>query len=438
MIASMRDLDAKQSGARGRRALRLGACMALVAAIALVPTAASADGVRDQQYWLDAYGIRAAWTVTEGSGVTIAIIDTGVDGSVRDLSGAVIGGADFSGLGTPNGQRPVGAEGSEHGTMVASLAVGRGTGPGSGVIGSAPAASILAISIGFDEGDVSSDDQIAQAVRFAVDNGANIINMSLTRNTLEWPESWDDAFLYAMENDVVVVAAAGNRGSGTTVVGAPATMPGVLTVAGVDSTGEASFDASSQGITIAVSAPSEGLVGVVPGGGYVRWNGTSGATPIVAGVAALVMASHPELDAANVINRIVATARDAGTSGPDPIYGFGLIDAYAAVTATVSPVTANPMGELSEWITLYRRADAAPEPISSPPAATIPTPSPAPIAVQPQNPLGSILPTVNLLRNVGLPLGVVALFAGAVVWLGVSLFGRLRVARATASRRASP
>ena len=283
MIASMRDLDAKQSGARGRRALRLGACMALVAAIALVPTAASADGVRDQQYWLDAYGIRAAWTVTEGSGVTIAIIDTGVDGSVRDLSGAVVGGADFSGLGTPNGQSPVGAEGSEHGTMVASLAVGRGTGPGSGVIGSAPAASILAISIGFDEGDVSSDDQIAQAVRFAVDNGANIINMSLTRNTLEWPESWDDAFLYAMQNDVVVVAAAGNRGSGTTVVGAPATMPGVLTVAGVDSTGEASFDASSQGITIAVSAPSEGLVGVVPGGGYVRWNGTSGATPIEIG-----------------------------------------------------------------------------------------------------------------------------------------------------------
>ncbi|MCY7412958.1 MAG: S8 family serine peptidase [Salinibacterium sp.] len=411
--------------------------MALVAAIALAPTAASADAVRDQQYWLDAYGIRAAWTVTQGAGVTIAIIDTGVDGSVRDLSGVVVGGADFSGLGAPNGQRPVGSEGSEHGTMVASLAAGRGTGPGAGVIGSAPAASVLALSVGFGEGEVASDDQIAKAVRFAVDNGANIINMSLTRNTLEWPQSWDDAFLYAMQNDVVVVAAAGNRGSGTTVVGAPATMPGVLTVAGVDAAGSASFDASSQGITIAISAPSEDLVGVVPGGGYVRWNGTSGATPIVAGVAAMVMAAHPELDAANVINRIVSTARDAGAAGPDPIYGFGLIDAYAAVTAAVSPVTANPMGELSEWITLYRRADAAPEPISSPPAATIPTPSPAPIAAQPQNPLGAILPTVNLLRNVGLPVGVVALFGAAVLWLGVSGFSRLRSARATAQRNST-
>src|SRR5690606_34255360 len=160
-------------------------------------------------------------------------------------------------------------------TMVASLAAGRGTGGANGVIGSAPAASILAISIGFGEGELSSDDQIAAAVRWAVDNGADVINMSLTRNTLNWPESWDDAFLYAAEHDVVVVAAAGNRGSGTTSVGAPATMPGVLTVAGTDVNGNASFDASSQGITIGVAAPSEQLVGVVPGGGHTLWGGTS-------------------------------------------------------------------------------------------------------------------------------------------------------------------
>ncbi|MEB0015251.1 S8 family serine peptidase, partial [Glaciimonas sp. Cout2] len=78
--------------------------------------------------------------------------------------------------------------------------------------------------------------------------------------TLDWPSSWDDAFLYAFQHDVVVVAAAGNRGSGTTEVGAPATIPGVLTVGGVDRNKTASFDASSQGITIAVAAPSEQLV----------------------------------------------------------------------------------------------------------------------------------------------------------------------------------
>jgi type VII secretion-associated serine protease mycosin len=404
-----------------------GAVLAAVAAsVVFGAGAATADAVRDQEYWLDEYGIRAAWNTTQGAGVTIAIIDTGVDGTVPELSGAVVGGADFSGLGSPDGQTPVGEE-DEHGTMVASLAAGRGTGGDNGVIGSAPAASILAISIGFGQGNTSSDDQIAEAVRFAVDQGADVINMSLTRNTLEWPESWDDAFLYAMQNDVVIVAAAGNRGSGTTQVGAPATMPGVLTVAGVDINGEASFDASAQGTTIAVAAPSEDLVGVVPGGGHVRWNGTSGATPIVSGIVALVMAAHPELDAANVINRVVATARDAGAQGADAIYGFGLIDAQAAVNATVDPVTANPMGDLAEWITIYRRAPATETPIPT----FEPEPAPPPVAAGPPNPLGTILPTVTMLRDVGVPLGVIAVFLALIGWLSVAAARHFRSLRKT-------
>lgn len=401
--------------------------LAVLGASLIVAAPAQADSVRDSQYWLDEYGIRAAWATTQGAGVTIAVIDTGVDSSVGELRDAVIGGADFSGLGSPNGQTPVGSNGSEHGTMVASLAAGRGTSASNGVIGAAPAASILAISIGFGEGRASSDDQIVEAVRWAVDNGADIINMSLTRNTLDWPESWDDAFLYAMENDVVIVAAAGNRGSGTTVVGAPATMPGVLTVAGVDSSGQASFDASSQGITIGVAAPSEDLVGVVPGGGHTRWNGTSGATPIVAGVVALVMAAHPGLDAANVINRVVSTARDAGTPGTDPIYGFGLIDAQAAVTAAVPIVTDNPMGEFSDWITLYRRADATAAPTPQPTVA----PTPAPIASGPTDPLGTLLPTVGLLRDAGIPLAVFVGFAALLLWLVLAAVRRVKSARRT-------
>jgi type VII secretion-associated serine protease mycosin len=394
--------------------------------VPLAPVAAQADGIRDAEYWLDDYGIREAWNTTKGAGVTIAVIDTGVDGSVPELQGAVVGGADFSGLGSPDGQTPVGSSNDAHGTMVASLAAGRGTGGENGVIGSAPEASILAISIGFGEGTMSSDDQIAAAVRFAVDNGADVINMSLTRNTLDWPESWDDAFLYAAEHDVVVVAAAGNRGNGSTSVGAPATMPGVLTVAGTDRNGDASFDASTQGMTITVAAPSEDLVGSTPGGGHTVWGGTSGAAPIVAGIVALVRAAHPELDAANVIERIIATARDSGDSGYDPIFGFGLVDAAAAVTADVELVTANPMGDLAEWIRVYRRAAVPDAPMPS----GVATPTPAPVVAGPADPLGTLLPSMNQLRFVGVPLLVLTVFAALLVWLAV-----VAVRRFTAARR---
>ncbi len=357
--------------------------------------AARADAVRDAEYWLDDYGIRDAWSVTRGAGVTIAVIDTGV-GSPRELEGAVVGGTDLSGKGSADGRTPVGSEG-EHGTLVASLAAGRGTGADAGIIGSAPEASVLAISIGFSGGD--SDTQIAEGVRWAVDHGADVINMSLTRNTLDWPESWDDAFSYAMDHDVVIVAAAGNRGSGTEEVGAPATMPGVLTVAGVDRSGATSDSASAQGVTIGVSAPSERLVGAMPDGSYVRWNGTSGATPIVAGVVALVMAAHPELDAANVINRITATARDAGDPGPDVAYGFGLLDADAAVRAEVPHVEKNPMGDLADWIRVNRRQPASVDGVTlAPPPVTQTRPE------QPFDPVGVLLPTPLQLGQVGAPL----------------------------------
>jgi subtilisin family serine protease len=204
---------------------------------------------------------------------------------------------------------------------------------------------------------IPADEQIAEAVRWAVDRGADVISLSLTRNTREWPVSWDKAFGYAERNDVVVVAAAGNRSAGTEVVGAPATMPGVLTVGGVDRGGFASATASSQGITIGVMAPSEDLVGAYPGDRYAEWAGTSGATPIVAGIVALVRAAHPSLDAANVINRVLMTATPVTSTRPDPLYGYGLVDAYQAVVADVPAVSANPLGSIDEWVTIYRRGD---------------------------------------------------------------------------------
>jgi len=384
-------------------AVLAGALLAPAGAAVAAPRA-TGDLVRSKEYWLDSYGIRSAWNVTKGAGVTIAIIDTGVDGSVAELRGAVTAGADFSGAGTAGA--PEGGDGDEHGTMVASLAAGRGTGTNAGVLGVAPAASLISASVGFGASDENSDQEIADAVTWSVDHGAKVINLSLTRNTLDWPESWDRAFLYAQDHDVVVVAAAGNRGSGTDEVGAPATMPGVLGVGGVTQNGISSTDASAQGITLGVSAPSENLVGVIPGGSYVLWDGTSGAAPIVAGVVALVRAAHPELNAANVINRIVATAHDKGAPGPDDLYGYGLVDAAAAVRTDVPAVTANPLGDLHEWVRVNRRAVATPAPAAS--GGTIVAPAPV-AAAQPADPVGTLLPSPVLLQVVGLPALVVLL-----------------------------
>jgi type VII secretion-associated serine protease mycosin len=395
-----------------RRLLACVAVVAVAASVLLVGQSASADSIRDAEYWLANYGVTQAWKTTKGAGVTVAVIDTGVDGTHPDLTGTVIGGTDVSGVGSANGQTPLGKD-SQHATMVASLLAGHGHGAGAGMLGVAPQAKILSVSVGFGVGTVGSDEQIAAAVRWAVDNGASVINMSLTRNTLDWPPSWDDAFLYAMEHDVVIVAAAGNRGSGTTEVGAPATMPGVLVVGGVDRSGKASFDASSQGITIAVSAPSEGLVGAAPGGGYYSWSGTSGAAPIIAGVVALVRASHPGLDAGNVIHRLTATAKGVGAV-PNPTYGYGLVDAAAAVTANVPAVTTNPANELKDWIRVYRRAEATPAPVESGSATPV---APRMNAAAPQNPLGTVLPSIESLRDAGLPLLVYLAFAAILVLL---------------------
>lgn len=410
------------------------AAAASEAVTAAVPGSSDADPIRALEYWLDDYGIRTAWQTTRGAGVKIAVIDTGVGRGPAEFNGVVVDGTDVSGVGSSDGRTPIGAVDGNHGSWVASLAAARGTGPDTGMIGVAPQAEILSISVGFgSSSSIPIADQIADAMIWAVDHGADVINLSFTTNTTDWDRSWDEAFMYAFEHDVVVVAAAGNRGKGTTKVGAPATIPGVLTVAGVDPDGKASLEASTQGITIGVAAPSEQLLGVSADGRLVQWDGTSGAAPIVAGVAALVRAAHPDLDAANVINRIIRTARPASDarSVPSPLYGYGLVDAAAAVSAPVPEVNTNPMGSLADWIRLYRRAqsNAVPEP-SSEPVKIEPLPN-ADTLVPPVSPL---LPSRDTLLYGTLPLIWISV-TGILVALGVTAaVRRIRSASRAPSR----
>lgn len=396
-----------------------------------------ADQVRDAQYWLDDYGIKKAWATTKGKGITIAVMDSGV-GKVPELNAAVVGGTDVSGVGSSDGRTPIGVSDGNHGTWVASVAAARGTGADAGMIGVAPEAEILSISLGFSSSTslVPFAQQVTDGIYWAVDNGADIINMSFGLGVTSWPESWDDAFMYAFEHDVIIVAAAGNRGSGMDIVSAPSTIPGVLSVGGVDKSQKASVGASTQGITIGVMAPSEDLLGISADGTVVIWAGTSGASPIVAGVAALVMAAHPELDANNVINRIVETAKPSkfATSDPDPLYGYGLIDAAAAVGPTQVPaVTANPMGSLEDWIETYRRAEADPDdPLIDNTVLVLP-PLPEPDA--PSEAGNAFLPTQATLIRGTIPLLAVTL-PGILVAIGVTVaVRRVRSSRASSTRR---
>ena len=428
-----------------RRTLRSAAAIVVVAASVLLIGATAtpppvpddpADPVRASEYWLDGARIREAWQTTRGEGVTIAVIDTGIAKVPSVFGDAVVGGTDVSGTGTPDGRTPLGAVDGNHGSWVASLAAGRGAPDGTGMIGVAPEANLLSISVGFGAAAaVPFTEQVAKGMKWAVDNGADIINLSFTTNTLDWDESWDEAFLYAFQHDVVVVVAAGNRGSGTNIIGAPATIPGVLTVGGVDQTGTASIEASTQGITIGISAPSEGLIGVSADGTVTPWRGTSGAAPIVAGVAALIRSAHPEIKAIDVINRIIKTAIPVpdAVKPQDPLYGYGLVDAAAAISANLPAVSENPMGDLAEWIRVFRRAQTEPE--TAAPVTPVDIP-PLPAADAPTDPGSPLLPSADSLRYGTLPL-IALTVPGILVALGVTAAAR-RIRSARISVRHTP
>ena len=347
--------------------------------ITLTPAEAAVlgkDDVRQHEYWLTDYRIVDAWKQSTGSGVTVAVIDTGIDGTHPDLVDNVLEGYDASGEGSPNGWQGLGVE-PMHGTEVASLIAGHGhnvsgipkiagqPGKPAGVIGVAPDAKILPISLNMvSNAEKSIDEQIPAAVRYAVDHGAQVINLSIGSNKTTWPKSWDDAFAYAEEKGVVVVASAGNRGSGITQVGAPATIPGVLTVGGVDRQREASKGSSTQGISIGVTAPSNDMIAAAPGNKYMIWSGSSASAPLVSGLAALIKSKYPNLSAAQIIQRITESADDTGAVGRDPVYGFGIINPLMALDpSTPQDATENPLGSLKAWIAVHRRQEVpAPTP----------------------------------------------------------------------------
>ncbi|MFJ8886152.1 type VII secretion-associated serine protease mycosin [Streptomyces sp. NPDC102402] len=322
------------------RRLRALAAVATATAFALLPAVpARADAIRDQQWGLQALHTDTAWQTTKGRGVTVAVLDTGVDDEHPDLAGQVLPGKDLIGFGAGRGDRSW----ALHGTAMAGIIAGRGNGPGreDGVLGVAPEAKILPVRVILESGDASRakaresrGTALADGIRWATDQGADVINLSLGDDSESaHPEPGEDAAVqYALGKGVAVVASAGNSGDKGDRISYPAAYPGVIAAAAVDKYGtHAAF--STRRWYATVSAPGVDIVVANPDRHYyIEW-GTSAAAAFVSGAVALVRAAHPGLTPAQIKTLLADTARDAPKDGRDDARGYGMVDPAAAIKA---------------------------------------------------------------------------------------------------------
>jgi type VII secretion-associated serine protease mycosin len=306
----------------GRSGLAVVAA-ALLILVAVPTNPASADAIRDRQWHLTFLHASEAHRHSQGEGVVVAVVDTGVDATHPDLAGAVIPGTAI--VGTGDGRTDI----NGHGTAVAGLIAARGRG-GDGVLGLAPRATVVPVYVGGGLINPGAD----TGIDWAVDHGAKVVCVALGGNGSD--NRMERAIAKALAADAVVVAGVGNKPTALRVQ-APARYTGVVAAAGVDRTGN-HLALSVTGPEVTLAAPATGIVTTGLAGGYVEGEGTSDATAIIAGVAALVRAKYPELKAPEVIHRMTATAIDKGKPGRDEEYGYGIVDPVAALTADVPPL----------------------------------------------------------------------------------------------------
>lgn len=313
-----------------------GTALLCVVGLAYVAPPAAADSIRDRQWALLTFDAASIEKVSTGRGVTVAVVDTGVDGTHPDLVGNVLPGKKF----LKGGGRADRETENSHGTAMASLIAGHGHGPGggAGVRGLAPSAKILPLLVNTDEdlqfGTGKGATPVSQAIRYAVDHGASVINLSLG-DTFK-PTDLDDAVQYARQKDAVLVAAAGNDGVAAPEY--PAGIPGVISVGGVYSSGKI-WEKSNYGSNNLLSAPGVEITGAGRDHGYVSGTGTSNATAYVSAAAALLRSKFPDLTAGQIVNRLVKTAKlpesIKGAKLPDKHYGYGFIRPYRALTEDI-------------------------------------------------------------------------------------------------------
>ncbi|WP_328945564.1 type VII secretion-associated serine protease mycosin [Streptomyces sp. NBC_00250] len=327
---------------RPRTRLRTPAAVLLATAFAVLPataTPAYADTIRARQWGLEAMHTSEAWRTTKGEGVTVAVLDTGVDAEHPDLAGSVLTGRDLIGFGASRGDRAW----ARHGTAMAGIIAGHGHGPdgGDGVLGIAPDAKILPVRVILEGADKSRDKArktrgtaLAEGIRWAADHGADVINMSLGDDSKSaHPDAGEDAAVqYALSKGVSVVASAGNGGEKGDHISYPAAYPGVIAVTAVDRYGtHASF--STRRWYATVSAPGVDIAIADPDRRYYEGWGTSAAAAFASGAVALVRSAHPDLTPAQVKRLLIDTARNRPKDGRSDAKGYGTVDPAAAIEA---------------------------------------------------------------------------------------------------------
>lgn len=306
--------------------LRIAVVTTLATLGVTIPATADAKTIREQQWHLKQLHIAKAHKITRGTGVTVAVVDTGVDRRHPDVQGALLKGKAFPAGDDHGWEDPEG-----HGTCMASLIAGSGSPYRDGTVGVAPNVKILPVRVD------SSVTNLSKGIEWAADHGADIVNVPM------WDFKDDRlkaAVDHAIKRGAIVVAAVGTYSD----IYWPAAYPGVLAVSATKPKGDLS-KYSSSGPEVALSAPGKDILCSTNKfeTGYGIYDGTGPAAAIVAGVAALVKSGYPGLDPANLINRLIATADDRGPKGRDDKYGYGMINPVKALTADVPEAKTNPL-----------------------------------------------------------------------------------------------
>ena len=316
---------------------------------------AAGRGVQAQEWWLGGLHVRQTWPSTQGAGITVAVLGTGVDPRHPDLTGSVTTGPDFSGSGRTRAGPFWGINGTEAAGAIAGH--GHGTGRTDGLLGVAPMAKILSVRVSLEFNDPLNSSRaiaqrlpgaIASGIIYAVDHGARIIDLPLDPGTAGLTGQGSPAaaggspaekaaVAYALRKNVVLVAPAGDDGQGPDLTDHPAAYTGVIAVGAIARNGQlAPF--SSRHSYVSLTAPGVGLTAAVPPDDYARISSTSTSSGIVAGVAALIRSRFPHLSAAQVGQALTGgtTAGSATGRTSAPGTGRGTIDAAKAVGQAAS------------------------------------------------------------------------------------------------------